>query len=57
MQHFGIRGSLPVVQQTEATECGLACLAMISAYYGHNSISALFVAVTRCPLEELRCKI
>jgi len=28
--------SLPVILQTEATECGLACLAMIARYYGHN---------------------
>ncbi|MCL1037973.1 peptidase domain-containing ABC transporter [Shewanella submarina] len=27
---------LPVIQQTEAAECGLACMAMISAYHGHN---------------------
>src|SRR5689334_18933681 len=28
-------GRLPVVLQTEATECGLACLVMVAAYYGH----------------------
>ena len=28
------RGRLPVVLQTEAAECGLACLAMIAAYHG-----------------------
>ncbi len=27
---------LPVILQTEMTECGLACLAMIARYYGHN---------------------
>lgn len=27
---------LPIVLQTEATECGLACLAMIASYYGHR---------------------
>jgi ATP-binding cassette subfamily B protein RaxB len=27
---------LPVIQQTEAAECGLACLAMISTYHGHR---------------------
>ena len=27
---------LPIVRQTETAECGLACLAMISAYHGHR---------------------
>lgn len=27
---------LPVIIQTEASECGLACLAMISGYYGYE---------------------
>ncbi|WP_017931211.1 peptidase domain-containing ABC transporter [Robiginitomaculum antarcticum] len=27
---------LPVIHQTEATECGLACLAMIANYHGHD---------------------
>jgi ATP-binding cassette, subfamily B, bacterial CvaB/MchF/RaxB len=30
---FGARSSLPVILQTEAAECGLACLAMIACYY------------------------
>ena len=34
--NFGSRGHLPVMQQTEAAECGLACLAMISSYHGHR---------------------
>ncbi|GJE72610.1 peptidase domain-containing ABC transporter [Methylorubrum podarium] len=29
-------GSLPVILQTEAAECGLACLAMVAAYHGHR---------------------
>ncbi len=32
---FFRRHQLPVVVQSEAAECGLACLAMISSYYGH----------------------
>ncbi len=28
-------GKLPLIFQTEATECGLACLAMIASYHGH----------------------
>ena len=35
--NFSGRGRrLPVIHQTEAAECGLACLAMIAWYYGHR---------------------
>ncbi|CAM2932386.1 colicin V processing peptidase. Cysteine peptidase. MEROPS family C39 [Pseudomonas gessardii] len=27
---------LPMILQTEATECGLACLAMVAGYHGHH---------------------
>lgn len=27
---------LPIILQTEAAECGLACLAMVSSFYGHR---------------------
>lgn len=33
---WGWRRKLPVMLQTEAAECGLACLAMIACYYGHD---------------------
>src|ERR1044072_6434967 len=33
---FAFQRRLPIIQQTEAAECGLACLAMISSYYGHH---------------------
>lgn len=33
---FGFGGHLPVVLQTEPTECGLACLAMIASYHRHH---------------------
>lgn len=33
---FGWRRRLPVILQTEAAECGLACLSMIARYYGHE---------------------
>lgn len=32
---FGFGRRLPVVLQSEAAECGLACLAMILGFYGH----------------------
>ena len=35
LQLFNIN-KLPVILQTEAAECGLACLAMIANYYGHK---------------------
>lgn len=33
---FGWRKHLPMIRQSEAAECGLACLAMIAGYYGHH---------------------
>lgn len=30
------RRRVPVMMQTEAAECGLACIAMIAAYHGHD---------------------
>jgi ATP-binding cassette, subfamily B, bacterial CvaB/MchF/RaxB len=32
----GGRSRLPKILQTEAAECGLACLAMIASYHGHR---------------------
>lgn len=32
----GWRRSLPVILQTEAAECSLACLAMVAGYHGHE---------------------
>src|SRR6267142_803948 len=31
-----LRSPLPVILQTEATECGLACLTMVANFYGHH---------------------
>jgi ATP-binding cassette subfamily B protein RaxB len=33
---FATRGHLPMIRQTEAAECGLACLAMVASYHGHR---------------------
>jgi len=32
--HFGWQRPLPMIRQTEVTECGLACLAMIAGFHG-----------------------
>lgn len=34
--NFSLRKKIPVVLQSEAAECGIACLTMISAFYGLN---------------------
>lgn len=34
--NFSLRRKIPVILQSEAAECGIACLAMISCYYGLN---------------------
>jgi ATP-binding cassette subfamily B protein RaxB len=33
---FGFGRALPVILQTEATECGLACLAMVAGFHRHH---------------------
>jgi ATP-binding cassette subfamily B protein RaxB len=37
MLNFSGRHRLPLIQQTEAAECGLACLAMVASYHGHRT--------------------
>ncbi|TAM59018.1 MAG: peptidase domain-containing ABC transporter [Rhodanobacter sp.] len=40
--HFGRSRQLPMIRQSEAAECGLACLAMIAGYHGqHTELPAL----------------
>src|SRR5439155_23472489 len=34
---LGRGGHLPEIHQAAATECGLACLAMVASYYGRQS--------------------
>src|ERR1051325_4076440 len=34
--NFRGRARLPVILQTEAAECGLACLGMVTSYFGHR---------------------
>lgn len=33
---FGWRRALPMMLQTEAAECGVACLAMVARFHGHD---------------------
>jgi ATP-binding cassette subfamily B protein RaxB len=35
--NFSGRGHLPLIRQTEASECGLACLAMIASHHGRRT--------------------
>src|SRR4030088_2797087 len=35
--NFSGRGYLPLIRQTEAAECGLACLAMVASYHGYRT--------------------
>ncbi|HEY3937156.1 MAG TPA: cysteine peptidase family C39 domain-containing protein, partial [Bryobacteraceae bacterium] len=32
--YFGFRRQMPLILQSEAAECGLACLAMVASFYG-----------------------
>ncbi|MBI3898700.1 MAG: peptidase domain-containing ABC transporter [Gammaproteobacteria bacterium] len=34
---FGVRAKLPLILQTEATECSLACLAMVAGVHGYRT--------------------
>jgi ATP-binding cassette subfamily B protein RaxB len=34
---FGFQPTLPLMLQTEATECGLACLGMVAGYHGYRT--------------------
>lgn len=34
---FGFSKPLPLILQTEASECGLACIGMVAAYYGYRT--------------------
>lgn len=36
MLNFSFSHRVPVILQTEASECGLACIAMIISYHGHR---------------------
>jgi len=37
MLHFSDNARLPMILQSESSECGLACLAMVSGYHGFNT--------------------
>jgi ATP-binding cassette, subfamily B, bacterial CvaB/MchF/RaxB len=37
MLTFSSSRRLPIVRQTEAAECGLACLAMVASYHGYRT--------------------
>ena len=35
--NLGWRTRLPMMQQAEAAECGLACVAMVGRFYGYQA--------------------
>lgn len=35
--NFGCNRRLPLIRQTEASECGLACLAMVASFHGYET--------------------
>ena len=35
--HLGQGKRVPLIRQTEAAECGLACLAMMAAHFGYRT--------------------
>lgn len=37
MKLLGLSGRLPEIRQAAASECGLACLAMVASYYGRQT--------------------
>jgi ATP-binding cassette subfamily B protein RaxB len=42
MLNFTGRAKLPLIRQTEASECGLACVAMVACYHGwHTDLNTL----------------
>jgi ATP-binding cassette subfamily B protein RaxB len=45
---FGLfRARVPIILQSEAPECGIACLAMVSSYHGHRTdLSAMRVRLS-----------
>lgn len=46
--NFGLRGQFPIVRQSGQAECGHACLAMVSTYFG-RSMSLLEVRSIQAP--------
>ena len=37
LKSFSIPGRLPETRQAAASECGLACLAMVASFYGRQT--------------------
>ena len=49
---------LPVLLQSEAAECGIACLGMVAGFYGHHlniqQLRALFgSSIAGCTMKDL----
>ena len=44
---FGINATVPLMLQTEATECGLACLGMVAGYHGYRRAAGTGFSATQ----------
>lgn len=45
---FSSKRRVPHIRQTESSECGLACIAMLLSYYGHETSLGSFATALRC---------
>ena len=50
---FGYRRKLPLVLQTEAAECGLACVCMVAGYHGGGADLAALRRHGPCALHRM----
>ncbi len=48
--NFGLSAKIPMILQTESSECGLACLAMIAYYHGYRT--DLFILRQKYPISQ-----
>src|SRR3546814_20556346 len=45
--NYSGRAMLPMIRQSEAAECGLACLTMVASYHGHPTTPGMLRSAER----------